>query len=146
MADFAAGGLATVLVVGEPSSARQGTEQGKLVRLLDQSPAADTGSRAWRRGPPLIPSFERSRRLDLSLSLGTERDRHPAGQRRRLCSAISRPRPPPGGRYFDVSLAWSPRPIWRAASRIVTSLFRVTSVVNTPFKSTSIVNTQIPVV
>ena len=52
----------------------------------------------------------------------------------------------PGGRYFDVSLAWSPRPIWRAASRIVTSLFRVTSVVNTPFKSTSIVNTQIPVV
>ena len=39
----------------------------------------------------------------------------------------------PGGRYFDPGSAWNPRPISRAGSRIVTGLFRVTSVVNTPF-------------
>ena len=60
--------------------------------------------------------------------------------------ATERERSTPGGRYFDPGSAWNPRPIWRAGSRMVTSLFRVTSVVNTPFKSTSIVNTQIPVV
>ena len=58
----------------------------------------------------------------------------------------TQPKASPGGRYFDPGLAWNPRPIWRAGWRIVTSLFRVTSVVNTPFKSTSVVNTQIPVV
>ena len=37
-----------------------------------------------------------------------------------------------GGRYFDPGSAWNPRPIWRAGSWMVTALFRVTSVVNTP--------------
>ena len=31
-----------------------------------------------------------------------------------------------GGRYFDVSSAWNPRPIWRAASRMVTASLFVT--------------------
>ena len=51
---------------------------------------------------------------------------------------------PPRSITVDGVVHVNPRPICRAASRIVTRLFRVTRVVNTPFKSTSVVNTQIP--
>ena len=96
MAGFAAGGLATVLVVGEPSSARQVPSRASLCDSRTKAPLVTpvvelgAGARRWFR-------HSSARDASTCLCLWERRETSAPGgaERRRLCSAKSHQSPPP---------------------------------------------------